>query len=117
VGHIQRGAMIVTADQFDGMNQFFGIGIVQQEGKALDGLVSEPAAARFFPGQMLVKKLNRMARPGQLLAAHRAGRSAADDRNVCHLGIFLTASDSVAGSQLHCGTRQAARPAFTGHFK
>jgi hypothetical protein len=60
--------------------------------------VREPAAARLLPGKMLVKKLNRVTRPGQLLAAHRAGRSAADDRNVCHLGIFLTASDSVAGS-------------------
>jgi hypothetical protein len=59
-----------------------------------------------------------VTRTGQLLAAHRAGRSATDDRNVCHLGIFLTDSPQFRRrvAQQHRGTRQAARPGFTGHF-
>src|SRR5258706_10341225 len=42
---------------------------------------------------MLVENINCVTRTGQLLAAHRTGRSPADDRNVCHLDIFLTASN------------------------
>jgi hypothetical protein len=44
----------------------------------------QPAAAGFFPGQMLVENIDGVTRTGQLFAAHRAGRAAADDRNVCH---------------------------------
>jgi hypothetical protein len=65
--------------------------------------MGQPTAARLFPSEMLVKNIDGMTRAGQLLAAHGAGRSAADDRNFCHLDIFLTASNSVAGSRNRSG--------------
>jgi hypothetical protein len=48
--------------------------------------------------------LDFVSRARELLTAHRAGRSAADDRYLCHDLILLMASKSVPGR----GTLQAA---------
>jgi hypothetical protein len=48
----------------------------------------QATAAWFFPRETLVKNIDGMTSARQLLAAHRAGRSPADDRNVCHLVSF-----------------------------
>ena len=102
--HFQRGALIVAADELDRMNQFFGIRIIQQEREALDGFMGQSAAAGLFPCQVLVKNMDFVPRARELLTAHRAGRSAADDRYLCHDRISLMASKPVRGR----GTLQAA---------
>ena len=64
------------------MHEFLGIGIFKQEREALNGFVRQPAAARFFPGQVLVKNGDFVSRASELFTAHCAGGSAADD---CYL--------------------------------
>ncbi len=97
MSHVECGALVIAADQLDGVHQFLRIGIVEQEREALDGLVGEAAAAGLLPCQVLVKNIYRVARARKLFTAHRAGWSAADDRNICHVRVSLTASNSVAG--------------------
>ena len=76
--------MLIAADQLDLANQFFWIRIVQQEREALDRFMRQPAAARLFPRQVLVKNRNFISGARQLLAAHGPGRSSADDRYLSH---------------------------------
>src|SRR5206468_10546903 len=95
VRHFERGVMLFAADQLDGIHQFFRIGIVEQKREALDRLVRQSAAARFFPRQVLVKKIDLMARASELLTAHCAGRSAADDCYLGHSCVSLSAINSV----------------------
>ena len=59
---------------------------------------------------MLVKNIYRVARARKLFTAHRAGWSAADDRNICHVRVSLTASNSVAGMR----NPLAGRPCLLG---
>ena len=87
--------MFFAADQLDGIHQFFRIGIIEQEREALDCLVRQAAAAGFFPRQMLVKKIDLVARARELFTTHRAGRSAADDRYLGHGRVSLSAINSV----------------------
>jgi hypothetical protein len=54
--------------------------VVQQEGETFHRFVREPAAARFFPRQVLVKNPDFVPRSRKLLAAHCAGGPAPDDR-------------------------------------
>src|SRR5215469_17730793 len=82
--HLERCAMLLAADQLNGVNQFLRIGVVQQEREALDGFVGESAAARLFPGEMLVKKIYFVTGASELLAAHCAGGPAANDCYFCH---------------------------------
>ena len=86
--HFECGAMFLTADEFDGVNQLFWIGIVEQKREALDGFVGESAAAGFFPGEVLVKKIYFVTGAGQLLATHCTGRPAANDCNFSHNVLF-----------------------------
>ena len=57
------------------------MGIVEQERKALDRFVGQPAPAGLLPGQVLIEDLNLVSRQRQLLASHRACGSATDDCN------------------------------------
>jgi len=82
--HFERRAMLLAADQLDGMNKLFRIGIVQQEREALDGFVSEAAAAGFFPRQVLVIEIYLVTRASKLLAARGPGGPAAYDCNLRH---------------------------------
>jgi hypothetical protein len=104
VRHFQVGALIVAADELNRMHQLFGIRIIQKEREALDGFVSQSAAAGFFPCEVLVKNVDFVPRARKLLTAHRAGRSAADNHYLCHDRISLMASKPVRGR----GTLQAA---------
>ncbi len=84
VAHFKLGALFVAGDELDGVNKFFWIGIVEQKREALDGFMSEAAAAGFFPREMLVKNVDGVAGAGQLFATHCAGRTAADDYDFSH---------------------------------
>src|SRR5579863_7759843 len=85
--HVERRAVIVAADQLNGTYQFFRIWIVEQKGEVLNGLVSQPAAARLLPRQVLIENTNRMSGARKFRAAHCARGSAADDRYVRHLAF------------------------------
>src|ERR1700694_2477830 len=85
--HIERGVVLFAADQLDGIHQLLGIGIIKQEWKALNGLVRQPAAAGLFPRQVLVKKIDLVARARKLFTAHCPGRSPADDRYLSHVRV------------------------------
>jgi len=87
--------LLFAADQLDGIHEFFWVGIIEQKREALNGFVRQPAAAWFFPCQVLVKKIDFVARASQLLATHRAGRSTADDRYLGHVRVSLSAINSV----------------------
>jgi hypothetical protein len=69
------------------VDEFFGAGIIEKKRKTLNGFVSKAAAAGFFPGKMLVENVNFVTGAGELFAAHRSRRSAADDCNYRHRGI------------------------------
>src|ERR1700739_1486455 len=84
IAHFELGALFVAGDELDRVNQLFGIRIVEQKREALDGFMSEAAAAGFLPRQMLVKDIDGVAGAGQLLAAHGAGRTAAYDYDFSH---------------------------------
>jgi hypothetical protein len=58
--------------------------------------MSQTAAAGLFPGEALIKNMDLVSRARKLLTAHRAGRSAADNRNLCHGPISPPVSNSVA---------------------
>src|SRR5579871_1732420 len=106
--HFESGALIVARDEFDGVNQFFGMGILEKKRVTLRCLVSEAAAARLFPRQMLIKNDDFVSRARQLLAAHRAGRPAADDRNLRH-GTTSVVSRT-GGYQARTPTRAGKSP-------
>ncbi len=95
--HFKSDVLLFAADQLDGIHQFLRIGIIEQEWKALNGFVGQAAAARFFPSQMLVKKIDLVARARKLFTAHRAGRPAADDRYLGHGCVSLRAFNAVPG--------------------
>ncbi len=63
----------------------------------MNGFVGQAAAARFFPRQVLVKKIDFVARARELFTTHRAGRSTADDRYLSHGRVSLSAFNSVPG--------------------
>jgi hypothetical protein len=58
--------------------------------------MSQTTAAGFFPSEALIKNVDLVSRARNLLTAHRAGRSAADNRNLSHDPISLLVSNSVA---------------------
>src|SRR6266849_11153318 len=95
MGHFESGVLLFAADQLDGIHQFLGIAIIEQKREALNGLVRQAAAAGFFPRQVLVKKVDLVARARELFTTHCAGRSAADDRYLCHGRDLLSAFNSV----------------------
>src|SRR5258708_19079978 len=84
MAHIEHHALFVAADQLDRAHQLLGVGIIEEERKALDRFVGQPAAAGLFPSEMLVKNSNAVARARQLLATHRSRWPATDNRNLCH---------------------------------
>jgi hypothetical protein len=52
--------------------------------------MSEAAAARLFPGEVLIEKGDAKASARQLLGAHCARGTTADDRDLAHrLGCWL----------------------------
>jgi hypothetical protein len=87
--HFEGGAMFLAAYKFDGMNELFGIRIVEQEREALDGFVCESSAAGLFPGEVLVKKMDFVTGASELLATHCAGGPAANDCNFGHSVLSL----------------------------
>src|SRR5262249_28554720 len=97
MAHVQQGVLIIAGDELDRMDQLLLVGVIEQKREVLNGLVSEPPAAGLLPRQMLVKDLNPVTRARELLATHGSGRSAADDCDVCHLDISLTAPNSARG--------------------
>jgi len=70
VAHFEPGALLIAGDELDGVNEFFGIRIVEQERKALNGLMREAAAAGLFPREVFVEDANGMTGAGQLFATH-----------------------------------------------
>src|SRR5260221_14512479 len=84
MAHIEHHALLVAADQLDRAHQLFGVRIIEEERKALDRFVGQPAAAGLFPSQMLVKNSNGVACSRQLLATHRSRWPATDNCNLCH---------------------------------
>src|SRR6266436_9585220 len=84
IAHFEFGALFVAGDELDGVNQFFWIGIVEEKRKALNGFVSEAAAAGFLPREMLVKNIDGVAGAGELFATHCSGRTAADNYDFSH---------------------------------
>src|SRR5258708_33946725 len=58
IAHFEFGALFIAGDELDGMNQFFWLGIVEEKRKKLNGFMSEAAAARFLPREMIVKKID-----------------------------------------------------------
>src|SRR5579862_8115632 len=84
VRHLEPGPLLVAGNQIDRMNQLLGIGVVEQKRKALNGFVSQPAAAGLFPGEMFVKDFYRVTGAGKLFATDGTGRTATDDCNLCH---------------------------------
>ena len=84
MGHVQPRAVVIAADELDGADDFFRKRIIEQEGIRLDGLVREAAAARFFPGEMLVYDGDAMPGASKLSPAHGSGRTTADDSNFRH---------------------------------
>src|SRR2546430_17342585 len=97
MGHVEGGVLLFATVQFDGVHQLLGIGIIEQEWKALNGFVRQAAAAGFFPRQVLVKKIDLGARARELFTTYRAGRSPADDRYLSHGRVSLTAFISFPG--------------------
>src|SRR5262249_2533980 len=55
---IKMRAVILSADDFDVANEFFGKVIVEKERVALRCFVSEAPAARFFPSEMLIVNID-----------------------------------------------------------
>src|SRR5260370_7363158 len=98
--HFQRGVVIFAADQLDGIYEFFWIRIIKQEREALDGFVRQTAAAWFLPCQMLVKKVDLVARARELFTAHRARRSSPDDSYLAHDRVSLIATHSLPPREL-----------------
>ena len=82
--HLESRAVLLAADELDGMNEFFRIGIVEQKREALNGFVRQSAAAGFFPRQVFVEKIYFVPRARELLTAHCAGGPAANDCNFRH---------------------------------
>src|SRR5262249_1540495 len=68
--HVERGALLIAGNQLDGVNEFLGISVFEQKREALNGFVGEAAAARLFPGEMLVKDFYRVTCAGKFRAAH-----------------------------------------------
>ena len=97
MGHFEGCLMLFAANQLHRMNQFLGVGIVQQEREALNGFVRQAAAARFFPRQVLVEQIDLVPRARQLFTAHCAGRPTADDRYLSHGCDSLRSSNSAPG--------------------
>src|ERR1700676_523331 len=108
--HVQLYAVLVAADQFDRMNEFFRVRVIEQEREALDGFMGESAATGFFPRQMLVENVYLMARARQLFAAHRTGRSATDNRNLSH-GLSRETCVSLRARRLLAPPGPATEPA------
>src|SRR5260370_18275046 len=70
MGHVERGVVLFAADQLDGIHQLLGIGIIKKEREALNGFVRQAAAAGFFPGEVLVKKIDCVAPAPELVSPH-----------------------------------------------
>ena len=88
-GMLQRKCrpLILRADNLHLLNQFLRQRIVQQEREALRGFVGQPAAARFFPREMLVKNVDGVSCASELFAAHGSRRPTTDNDIVSH---FIT---------------------------
>ena len=95
MGHLQRSMVLVATDNVDFFDQFFGVGIVEEKWKTLDGFVSQAAAAGLFPSQMLIKNGDVIASTGELLAAHGARRTTSDNRYFSHCYVFLACRKSI----------------------
>src|ERR1700674_1364647 len=95
MGHLQRSVMFIAADELDFADQFFGVGIIEEKGKTLDGFMGKAAAAGLFPSQMLIKNGDVIASAGELFAAHGARRTTADNRYFSHCYIFLACRKSI----------------------
>jgi hypothetical protein len=59
----------------------------------------QSAAAGLFPSQMLIEDLYLVSGAGQLLPAHRTGRSTANDCDLCHDPVSLLASTPSLGEE------------------
>src|SRR5437870_1859392 len=62
MGHVEGGVLLFATDQFDGVHQLLGIGIIEQEWKALNGFVrqaaAEPVSLRIMSMALRCNKLN-----------------------------------------------------------
>jgi len=70
----------IAGDQLDLMNHFFGVRAIEQEWIVKDGFMCEASAAGFFPGEVLIEKIDLEAGGGKPLGAQSSGRSSAHDR-------------------------------------
>src|ERR1700719_74924 len=100
MGHLQRSMMFFAADDVDFPDQFFRVGIIEEKGKTLNGLMGEAAAAGFLPSQMLVKNGDVISSLGELLAAHGARRTGTDNRYFSHCYIFLACRKSIGTGRI-----------------
>lgn len=76
--------MIFGADDFDAVNQLFGMRIIQEKREALRSFVGETAAAGLFPSEVFIEDVDGMTGARELFAAQRAGRPATDNDIVSH---------------------------------
>src|ERR1700739_2551134 len=76
--------MVFRRNDLDVANQLLWTRVIEQKRIVLRGFVGQPAAARLFPRQMLVKNVNGMPGAGQLLATECARRPTTDNHIVSH---------------------------------
>src|ERR1700722_11114470 len=100
MGHLQRSMMFFAADDIDFYHQFFGVRIVEEKWKTLDGFVGQAAAAGLFPSQMLIKNGDVIASTCELLAAHSARRTTTNNRYFSHCYIFLACRKSIGTGRI-----------------
>ena len=100
---IQRGALILRADEFDFLDEFFWKRIIEQERETLRGFVGETAATRLFPREMLIENVYGVAGASELLATHGSRRPTTDNDIVSHSSPLNTVVGVSAGGMTHRG--------------
>src|SRR5579863_563603 len=69
----QMCATAIGGDEFDLLNQLFGLRTIEQKRIVKEGLVCEASAAGFLPGQMLIEKCDLKTGGRKPFAAQGAG--------------------------------------------
>src|ERR1700722_5513893 len=100
MGHLQRSMMFFAADDVDFSDQFFGVGVVEEKRKTLNGLMGQAAAAGLFPSQVLIKNGDVISSAGELLAPYGARRTTTDNRYFSHCYIFLACRKSIGTGRI-----------------
>ena len=95
--HVEAGTLAAAGNQLGGLNDFFRLRAVQQEGVKTDGFMSKAAAARLFPCEVLVIEGDIESGSGQLLATHGPGGASANDRDIFHSNLSSPQGNRGAG--------------------